>query len=98
MRRDHCEGVLVGLVVGAGIGLLAGLLTAPTSGRDARRRLSLAGSQLRDEAREGIDDLLELADALADRGWELFGAEADRTRSRLAELKADVERLSSVRG
>jgi gas vesicle protein len=98
MRRDRWEGLLIGLIVGAAAGVLGGLLVAPSTGREARRRLAGATARFRDEAGDAVDRLIELGDALAEWGWDLFGSEADRTRSRLAELKADVERMSSARG
>lgn len=97
-RRDSAAAaLLVGLLLGAAIGAVAGLLTAPVPGREARRMLSDARVRLTGDVGELLERAAELGDTLADWGTRLIGAEAGRTRHRIAELRADVERLAASR-
>jgi len=65
-------GFLIGLLVGAALGAGVALLTAPTSGRRARRRIRRAADDLRESAtdrfeeisqelRDRVDEVLDLA-------------------------------------
>lgn len=97
MRRERWEWLVVGLVAGAAAGALAGLLLAPATGRESRRRLAEVRRRIAADTGEALERLVELADEAADWGWRAVGAESSRTRARIAELRADVERLSSAR-
>lgn len=95
MRREGWGWLAVGLLLGAAAGAIAGLLMAPMSGREARSRLDQARNRVLADAGEALERVADIADAIAEWGWRLVGAEADRTRAQLAELRADVEKLSA---
>lgn len=84
---------LVAFLAGATAGGLAGLLLAPTSGNDLRRRIGEAAEKTRDDAkaraRKVGEKMNETYDATADRARELVGeawasAETHRMALKLA--------------
>lgn len=96
-KGNSLVGLVVGLVVGLAAGAVAGLLMAPVTGREARRRLSETRVRVTAEAGELLERVGELGEAFAEWASRAVGAEASRTRTRLAELRADVERLAAGR-
>ena len=75
MKTTEQEGVVI-LVVGIALGLLAGLLWAPRSGKDTRR-------ELRRAAQENLDYLIEEAERVRDGTDRLV----DDSRKWLARFK-----------
>jgi gas vesicle protein len=72
---------LLGLLVGFGLGVAAGLLMAPQAGEDTRAQLNEQGVMLRDRSANLTEQVRNRAtDALA-QGRELY----QRTRNELAE-------------
>lgn len=72
----------VGLLVGFGLGVAAGLLLAPQAGEDIRARLGEQGIMLRDRSKDMGDDLRARAnDALA-QGREMY----QRTKGELGSI------------
>ena len=74
MRTNHENGVTY-LVIGVGLGLLAGLLWAPRRGQEMRE-------ELRRGADSGLDYLTEEAEKLRTEADRLFGKLKDRLSSR----------------
>lgn len=68
---------VLGLVVGGSVGLLAGVMMAPASGRDTRRRLARKlAEERRDLARRtrrAVDDLAEYTSQHLENGKEKLG-------------------------
>ena len=50
--RSAGAGIVAGLIIGGGLGLIAGILMAPKSGSEMRSVLSERGQELRDKADE----------------------------------------------
>lgn len=72
----------IGLLVGFGLGVAAGLLLAPQSGEDMRAQLSEQGIMLRDRSTDvGTDLRARATDALA-QGREIY----QRTKEELGSM------------
>jgi gas vesicle protein len=59
--KDRSTGLtfIAGIVVGAAVGALAGLLFAPDSGAETRKKISAKGKEIADEMHKKFDGLKE---------------------------------------
>ncbi|HLN13149.1 MAG TPA: YtxH domain-containing protein [bacterium] len=84
-RRDFAGGLLLGVLVGAALGVLF----APAAGNETRERLRREGEQLRDRAREQAERVTEQArrkaDEVASRVRSTAGDVLERGRSVIEE-------------
>ena len=62
--------IALGAIVGATVGIVAGVLTAPKSGKETRDELAEKAREVRDQTLSGKDELLfkieEVIDSLTD--------------------------------
>jgi len=66
-KKDTAKKIAIGTVVAAAAGYVAGILTAPKSGRETRRDIGKAASKLKTEAEKKLKKLhSELSDLIAD--------------------------------
>ena len=72
----------IGLLVGLGLGIAAGLLLAPQSGEDTRTQLTEQGIMLRDRGLGVSDDLRARANDAVDQGREIY----QRTKGELGTM------------
>ena len=72
----------IGLLVGFGLGVAAGLLLAPQSGEDMRAQLSEQGIMLRDRGLGVGGDLRARANDAVDQGREIY----QRTKDELGTM------------
>lgn len=77
----------VGLLVGFGLGVAAGLLLAPQSGEDTRARLSEQGIMLRDRGLGVSSDLRERANDALGQGREIYQRTRDELGSAYSRAK-----------
>lgn len=70
----------IGLLVGFGLGIAAGLLLAPQSGEDTRAQLSEQGIMLRDRGMGVSNDLRARANEALGQGREIY----QRTKDELS--------------
>jgi gas vesicle protein len=56
---NNVKKILGGVVVGAAIGAALGILLAPASGAQTRKRIAAGSSKLKDDAKHYMDDSLE---------------------------------------
>lgn len=61
MSREKNSGIVLGLLAGAAIGSLLGVLFAPDKGCETRRRIRRKAEDLRDEALDQYETLSERA-------------------------------------
>lgn len=61
MSRERNSGVVLGLLAGAAIGSLLGVLFAPEKGDKLRRRVRNTAEDLRDDALDTYENLAEIA-------------------------------------
>jgi gas vesicle protein len=72
----------IGLLVGFGLGVAAGLLLAPQSGEDTRARLTEQGIMLRDRGTGMSSDLRARASDALSQGREMY----QRTKDELGTM------------
>ncbi len=72
----------IGLLVGFGLGVAAGLLLAPQSGEDTRAQLSEQGIMLRDRGMGVSSDLRARANDAVAQGREMY----QRTKEELGSM------------
>lgn len=65
MRRS--TSLLLSFLAGAAAGFVAGLLVAPYSGQETRRRIKTKAKELRDDINEQVDQLSEKISEIAER-------------------------------
>lgn len=73
---------LIGLLVGFGLGVAAGLLLAPQSGEDTRAQLSEQGIMLRDRSADVSGELRSRANEALAQGREIY----QRTKNELGTM------------
>lgn len=64
--EDNTKNVLQGLLIGAALGVLAGILLAPSSGKDTRKKLSDSTKDLKNKAGSQLEDALNKASEYAE--------------------------------
>jgi gas vesicle protein len=73
---------LIGLLVGFGLGVAAGLLLAPQSGEDTRAQLGEQGIMLRDRSADVSGELRSRANEALAQGREIY----QRTKNELGTM------------
>jgi gas vesicle protein len=73
---------LIGLLVGFGLGVAAGLLMAPQSGEDTRAQLGEQGIMLRERSADVGSELRERANEALSQGREIY----QRTKNELGTM------------
>ena len=83
---------MAGVVIGAAVGAVAGLLFAPTTGEEARNRLVDKSKDLADELQDKFEDLKDtVTDVLEDV--------KDAAQSKLEEVKETAKtKIDEVKG
>lgn len=90
MRRNM-EYLAVGVVAGAILGFLAGLLMAPMSGDKTRRRLALEAMRAADAAR-GIAEKAEYAaEVLGGRVGHILGKDEENAWRKVNEIREGIK-------
>lgn len=77
MSKERNSGIVLGLLAGAAIGSLLGVLFAPEKGTETRKKLRRKAEDLRDEALEQYEHLSEKAK----HGVEKLKQEYEKYRS-----------------
>jgi gas vesicle protein len=78
----------IGLLVGFGLGVAAGLLLAPQSGEDTRAQLSEQGIMLRDRGMGVSNDLRARANEALGQGREIYQRTKDELGSVYSRAKS----------
>lgn len=78
----------VGLLIGFGLGVAAGLLLAPQSGEDMRAQLSEQGIMLRDRGMGVSSDLRARASDAVAQGREIYQRTKDELGSMYSRAKS----------
>ena len=90
MRRNT-EFLLVGIVAGATLGFLAGLLLAPASGVATRRRIALEAARAADAARLLAERAEHAAGLLGDRVGHALGKDEETAWKRVQEIRESIQ-------
>lgn len=64
--EDNTKNVLQGLLIGASLGLLAGILLAPASGKNTRRKISDSTKDLKNKVGSQLEDTMNKASQYAE--------------------------------
>jgi gas vesicle protein len=67
VKRSSTKGIAIGAAIAAGVGYLAGILTAPKSGKETRQDIASAAIKAKSEAEKRLKQLYsELSDLIND--------------------------------
>lgn len=87
--------VLLGVAVGIAAGAMAGLLMAPDSGYNTRRKLSAKGQDMVDDLKgkfnDFIDGFMSQVETIKDEAHDV----ADRAKSKISETSKKMSNYSS---
>jgi gas vesicle protein len=95
MRRSGAF-LLIGLVCGATLGFIAGLLMAPRSGAQTRRRLAGEARRVAAGARAVADRAERAAEMLTERMDHYLGRDEEVAWRKVREIRAGVERYTQT--
>lgn len=90
------EGFVIGCIAGAAFGIVCGLLIAPYSGAEARRRLAYRARQAAEVARDVADRAEETAEVLGERVEHYLGRDEELAWRKVRELREGVERYTQA--
>jgi gas vesicle protein len=90
------EYFVIGCIVGGAIGIIGGLLIAPTSGAVTRRRLAERARRAAEMAREVAERAEETAEALGDRVEHYLGRDEEVAWRTVREIREGVERYTQA--
>lgn len=96
MRNARLEYFVIGLFVGATAGVIGGLLLAPYSGAQTRRRLALEARRVADVARDVADKAELTAAALGERVDHALGRDEEAAWRKVREIREGVERYTQA--
>jgi gas vesicle protein len=94
MRNRNLTYFAIGIITGVAVGVVAGLLLAPYSGAQTRRRLALQAQRLADSAREVADRAEQTAHVLGERVDHYLGREEESAWRKVRELREGVSRYT----
>jgi len=92
-RREACA---IGCIAGMAIGVVAGLLLAPRSGSETRRRLAVQARKAAVVAREVADRAEVTAEVLGERVDHYLGREQEVAWRKVREIREGVDRYTQA--
>ena len=94
--RLRLEYLVIGLIVGAVGGFVAGLLLAPTSGQKTRERLANEALRAADVARALAEQAESAAEMLGGRVEHYLGRDEEVAWRKVREIREGVERYTQA--
>ena len=94
--RLRLEYLVIGLIVGAVGGFLAGLLLAPTSGQKTRERLANEALRAADLARALAEQAENAAEMLGGRVEHYLGRDEEVAWRKVREIREGVQRYTQA--
>jgi gas vesicle protein len=96
MRERRLTYFAIGLFTGVAVGVVAGLLLAPYSGAQARRRLAAQAQRVADTARDVADRAEQTAHVLGERVDHYLGRDEEAAWRKVRELREGVARYTQA--
>ena len=90
MSKERHSGIVLGLLAGAAIGSLLGVLFAPEKGSETRKRVRRKAEDFRDEALDRYEDIKE--DAL-----EYYECLSEKARQGVETIRNEYEKFKQKR-
>jgi gas vesicle protein len=90
------EYFVIGCIVGAVLGVIGGLLLAPRSGAETRRRLAEQAQRAALVARDVADRAEVTAEAIGERVDHYFGRDEEVAWRKVREIREGVERYTQA--
>jgi len=94
--RQRAEYFIIGTLTGLAIGVMAGLLFAPASGANTRRRLADEALRAADVARSVAEKAEHAAEALGGRVEHYLGRDEELAWRRVKEIREGVQRYTQA--
>ena len=109
-RTDKGAYLTFGVLLGAAVGMVAGLLTAPRSGNETREKLRSRANDMHDHAKDKFEEKREMAEdkiqhaldkskhaasRAADNAKDVVDKTADRARRAADKAQANVEDMQN---
>lgn len=91
MSRERNSGIVLGLLAGAAIGSILGVLFAPEKGEETRKKVRRKAEELRDEALEHYEELSEKAKHEVDSIVSKAKRELEKYKGQAKEIADEVE-------
>jgi gas vesicle protein len=96
MRDRRFTYFVIGVFTGVAAGVVAGLLLAPSSGAQTRRRLALEAQRVADAARTVADKAEQTAHVLGERVEHYLGRDEEAAWRKVRELREGVQRYTQA--
>jgi gas vesicle protein len=96
MRDQRMSYFAIGLCAGVAIGAVAGLLLAPYSGAQTRRRLAEQAQRVAEGARDVADKAEQSAHVLGERVDRYLGRDEEAAWRKVEELREGVARYTQA--
>ena len=96
MSHRRLEYFSIGVLTGLALGVVAGLLLAPASGAQTRRKLAEEARRVADGAKGGADKAEITAAALGERVDHALGRDEETAWRKIHELREGVQRYTQA--
>jgi gas vesicle protein len=96
MRIRRTEYFLVGAMLGGVLGVVVGLLLAPSSGAKTRRRLAVEARRVADAARTVAEQAERAAELLGERFDHYLGRDEEVAWRKVREIREGVQRYTQT--
>ncbi|MBN2247137.1 MAG: YtxH domain-containing protein [Coriobacteriia bacterium] len=94
MRTGKLTYFIIGIFVGAAAGVLAGLMFAPRSGSETRRRLAFEAGRLQEAAKTVAERAETAVESVGSRMDHYLGRDEEVAWRKVQELRDGVQRYS----
>jgi len=94
--KQRMEYLAIGMLSGIVLGLVVGLLIAPVSGAQVRRRIAEEARRAADMARNAADRVERVAEVIGGRVDHYLGRDEDVAWQKVQEIREGVQRYTSA--
>jgi gas vesicle protein len=94
LRSNRFEHFLIGLLCGAALGVIVGLLFAPQSGTRTRRLLAKRAHEIADAAKVAAERAGDIAGIMGERVDHYLGRDEEVAWRKVRELREGVQRYT----